>query len=256
MLSEERNKAMTESKTNNIMDCKGMSSEWITNEIWDDLVDTVWGTEERKNKSRKGRQNRLTPKERSIPKHTGGSVPFVVYAKKMAIEMKRNVSFLEVFNRTHKRMVGHGDFIDNKSKSTSKYGEDSSFQPEFDPHAWIEATERMETTRTHVYGFGTWVPVTALLSGTQSNVVTSESTCGPINSNATNLAIALEEKLKNLSKNLGKIREEIRGEIHEEIKNAMTKSMSKFMAHMETMIVTTALSKHGNAGTSSSNLDK
>ncbi|EOY03271.1 Uncharacterized protein TCM_018065 [Theobroma cacao] len=123
------------------------------------------GTEERQNKSRKARQNRLTPKEGSIPKHIGGSVPFVVHAKRMAIELKRDVSFLEVFNRTHKHLGGHGDFIDNKSKSTSKYGEDSSSQPEFDSHAWTEAIGGMETTRTHVYGFGTQVPAIALLTG-------------------------------------------------------------------------------------------
>ncbi|XP_021295256.1 uncharacterized protein LOC110424886 isoform X2 [Herrania umbratica] len=79
----------------------------------------------------------------------------------MAIEMKRDVSFLEVFNRTHKRLAGHGDFIDNKSKSASemynsilsqKYEEDSFAKPEFDPHAWTEAIGRMETTRTHAYG--------------------------------------------------------------------------------------------------------
>ncbi|XP_017976903.1 PREDICTED: uncharacterized protein LOC18613326 [Theobroma cacao] len=165
-----------------------------------------------------------------------------------AIEMKRDVSFLKVFNHTHKRLGGHGDFIDNKSKSTSKmynsvlsqkYGENLSSQPEFDPNAWIEAIGGIETTRTHVYGFGTRVPVTALLTGTHSNVTTSESACGAINSNATSLAIALEEKVKNLSKNLDKIRDEIR----EEIKNAMTESMSEFKARMETMIMTNALSK-------------
>ncbi|XP_021275912.1 uncharacterized protein LOC110410507 isoform X1 [Herrania umbratica] len=238
-----------------------MSREWITNEIWDALIDTVWGIEEWQNKSRKARQNRLTPKEGSIPKHTGGSVPFVVHAKRMAIEIKRDVSFLEVFNRTHKHLTGHGDFIDNKSKSTSemynsvlsqKYGEASSAQSEFDPHAWIEAIGGMETTCTHVYGFGTRVPVTALLNGTQSNAATSESACGPINANVTSPAIALEEKVKNLSNNLDKIHEEIR----EEIKNAMSESMSEFMACMEPMIVTNAISKQGNAGTSSLNIDK
>ncbi|EOY08334.1 Uncharacterized protein TCM_022681 [Theobroma cacao] len=112
MLSEERNKAMTEAKTNNIRDCKGMSREWITNEIWDLLIDTVWGTKEWKDKSKKTRQNRLKAKEGSIPKHTGGSVPFVVHAKRM-----------EMYN----------------SVISQKYGEDSSSQPEFDLNAWIEA---------------------------------------------------------------------------------------------------------------------
>ena len=52
MFSEERNKTMIEAKTNNITNCKGMSREWITNEIWDTLIDTVWGIEEWQNKLR------------------------------------------------------------------------------------------------------------------------------------------------------------------------------------------------------------
>ncbi|EOX93797.1 Uncharacterized protein TCM_002729 [Theobroma cacao] len=132
------------------------------------------------------------------------------------------------------------------------YGEDSSSQPEFDPHAWTATIGGMETTRTHMHGFGTRVPITVLLTETHSNVATSESACGPINSNATSPAIALGEKMKNLSKNLGKICEEV----HEEIKNTMAESMSEFMAHMEIMIMTNALLKLGNAGPSSSNFDK
>ncbi|EOY31785.1 Uncharacterized protein TCM_038913 [Theobroma cacao] len=140
---------------------------------------------------------------------------------------------------------GHGDFINNKSKFTSKYGDDSSSQPEFDPYAWTEAIGGMETTRTHVYGFGTRVPATALLTGTHNNVATSESSCGLINSNVNSLAIALKEKVKNLSKNLDKIREEIHREIHEEIKNAMAESMTEFMARIETMIMSNVRSKQG-----------
>ncbi|XP_017974841.1 PREDICTED: uncharacterized protein LOC108661709 [Theobroma cacao] len=126
---------------------------------------------------------------------------------------------------------------------SQKYDEDSSSQPEFDPNAWTEAIGGIETTRTHVYGFGTRVPATALLTGTHSNVATSESACGPMPSNATSLAIALEEKGENLSENLGKICDELCGEIRKEIKNAMAESMSEFMVRMESMIMTIALSK-------------
>ncbi|EOY02984.1 Uncharacterized protein TCM_017376 [Theobroma cacao] len=129
---------------------------------------------------------------------------------------------------------------------SQKYGDDSSSQLEFNPHAWTEAIKGMETTRTHVYGFGSRVPATTFLTRTHSNVATSKSTCGPINSNATSPAIALEEKVKNLSKHLGKICEEIR----EEIKNAMAESMTEFMARMETMIITNTLSKQENVGPS------
>ncbi|EOY16593.1 Uncharacterized protein TCM_035414 [Theobroma cacao] len=188
------------------------------------------------------------PTWRKVP----NDVKELMFKKFQAIEMKRDGSFLEVFNWMNKHMADHSDFIDNKSKSTSKmftfvlsqkYGEDSSSQLEFDPHAWTEAIGGMETTRTHIYGFGIRVPITALLSGTQSNTATSESARGPINSNATSPVIALEEKVNNLSENLGTIHDEILGEIREEIKNAMVKSMSEFTADMETMIMTNALSK-------------
>ncbi|EOY00811.1 Uncharacterized protein TCM_010747 [Theobroma cacao] len=162
-----------------------------------------------------------------------------------AIELNRDVTFLEVFNHTHKRLGDHGDFIDNKSKSTS---------PEFDPHAWTEAIGGKETTCTHVYGFGTRVPATTLLTRTQSNVPTSESACGPINSNFNSLANALEEKVKNLAQNLNKIREKIREEIHEEMRNVMAEGMSEFMARMETMFMSNARSTLGDAR--SSRLDK
>ncbi|EOY19138.1 Uncharacterized protein TCM_043902 [Theobroma cacao] len=74
MLSEERTQARKEANTKNIMDCKGISRHWITNEVWDALIDT-------------------------------------------ANEMNRDVSFVQVFNRTHKHLRGHGDFIDSKSKT-------------------------------------------------------------------------------------------------------------------------------------------
>ncbi|EOY13556.1 Uncharacterized protein TCM_032154 [Theobroma cacao] len=187
----------------------------------------------------------------------------LMFQKFQAIELKRDVTFLEVFNRTHKRSGGHGDFIDNKSKSTSemynsvlsqKYGDESSSQPEFNPHAWTKAIGGKETTRTHVYGFGTRVPITALLTGTQSNVATSESTCGPINSNFNSPTNALEEKVENLAQNLNKIRDKIRGEIREEMRNVMAEGMSEFMARMETMFMSNARSTLNDAGPS--RLDK
>ena len=38
---------------------------------------------------------------------------------------------------------------------SQKYGPDESCHPKFDPQAWCDAIGGMETTRTHVYGFGT-----------------------------------------------------------------------------------------------------
>ncbi|EOX94170.1 Uncharacterized protein TCM_003542 [Theobroma cacao] len=72
-----------------------------------------------------------------------------------ANEMNRDVSFVEVFNRTYRRLRGHDDFITNKSKTIS-----------------IEIIGRMMTTCTHVHGFNSRKPTTTRLNdGTTSEPV-------------------------------------------------------------------------------------
>ncbi|XP_039138850.1 uncharacterized protein LOC120276191 [Dioscorea cayenensis subsp. rotundata] len=106
----------------------------------------------------------------------------------MAKQLNRKPTYGEVFNRTHKRAKGLGDYIDNKSKSVSdlytssmseKYGADESCHPEFDPQLWCDAIGGMETTRTHVYGFGTTPRGKSFLSPTNSIGEACSTTCSP-----------------------------------------------------------------------------
>lgn len=68
----------------------------------------------------------------------------------------------------------------------------------------------MEGWRLHALTCMGLVLIIALLSGTQSNAIISESGCGLTNSNPLSPAIALEEKTKNLLQDLRKIHEEIK----------------------------------------------
>ncbi|XP_007044499.2 PREDICTED: uncharacterized protein LOC18609366 [Theobroma cacao] len=120
------------------------------------------------------RRNRLTQKARSITKHTGDSVPFIVHAKRM---------------ETYIATLSH------------KYGEDSSSQLELDSHAWTKAIGGMIITRTYVYGFGSQGPATTILN----DAVTSElvvNLCIGFN-------IRLKEKVKNLSNDMSQMREQM-----------------------------------------------
>lgn len=84
ILQVERKKAMAHFGTDRIIECKGYNlSPWINVQLWDQLIDQVWGTQQWEAKSQKGKQNRLTVKEGTITKHTGGSVPFLVHAHRL-----------------------------------------------------------------------------------------------------------------------------------------------------------------------------
>ncbi|KAH7672015.1 putative transposase Ptta/En/Spm plant protein [Dioscorea alata] len=163
MLEEERKRAMRHFGVSDISKCKGYNVGWIRVDIWDRLVSDVWTSNAWKNRSIIGKQNRMTEKDGSITKHTGGSIPFMVHAERMEKELKRKPTYGELFNRTHKREKGQGDFVDHKSKNVSetytssmsqKYGSDEANHPEFDPEVWCDAIGGRETTRTHFYGFG------------------------------------------------------------------------------------------------------
>ncbi|KAG8377242.1 hypothetical protein BUALT_Bualt08G0007900 [Buddleja alternifolia] len=100
----------------------------------------------------------------SISTHTGGSKPFAVHEQEMEAEYKRKVSKVELYDRTHRRNQGKGDFACPKAKRVrgtydSLVGNDSqnsSSPPIFDPAAWIEATGAVPKGR--VYGFGSQPP--------------------------------------------------------------------------------------------------
>ncbi|XP_039142315.1 uncharacterized protein LOC120279447 [Dioscorea cayenensis subsp. rotundata] len=62
---------------------------------------------------------------------------------------------------------------------SQKYGADESCHPEFDPQLWCDAIGGMETTRTHVYGFGTTPRGKSFLSPTNSIGEACSTACSP-----------------------------------------------------------------------------
>ncbi|XP_039132692.1 uncharacterized protein LOC120269426 [Dioscorea cayenensis subsp. rotundata] len=183
---------MKEAGVTNIVDikkCKGMKRHWMPTEIWDALIDTIWSTESWQNKSKKALANRLTEKEGSITKHTSGSRSFLATQKLMEEELQRPIQYPELFERTHKRSKGSGDFVDNKSKVVSdkyqsvlseKYGDNTSDHPEFDLEARTSSIGGKLATRMHVYGFSTMVNSKTLFDVTSSAAVyTTNSISGP-----------------------------------------------------------------------------
>ncbi|KAK4435042.1 hypothetical protein Salat_0667400 [Sesamum alatum] len=103
-------------------------------------------------------KNRLTEKDGSITKHTGGSIPLGAHMQKIEKELCREVTEIELFQRCHRKNKGSGEFIDNKSKKISeeylgKTGyTDVSSQSSFDLSTWYDVTGGPSKGR--LYGFG------------------------------------------------------------------------------------------------------
>ncbi|KAL2241048.1 UNVERIFIED_CONTAM: hypothetical protein Sindi_0746000 [Sesamum indicum] len=119
---------------------------WLNNQLWNDLVQKYWASEDYLGKCQTARKNRLTEKDGSITKHTGGSIPVGAHRQKMEKELGRDVTDLELFQRCHRKNKGIGEFIDNKSKRISEeYLEktgctDVSSQSSFDVSTWYDIT--------------------------------------------------------------------------------------------------------------------
>ncbi|XP_020554917.1 uncharacterized protein LOC105178413 [Sesamum indicum] len=131
---------------------------WLNNQLWNDLVQKYWASEDYLGKCQTARKNRLTEKDGSITKHTGGSIPVGAHRQKMEKELGREVTDLELFQRCHRKNKGIGEFIDNKSKRISEeYLEktgctDVSSQSSFDVSTWYDITGGPSKGR--LYGFG------------------------------------------------------------------------------------------------------
>jgi hypothetical protein len=83
ILFKARDIAKKEAKSRLLINMKGHGPHWMDKAIWDELVDNHWDTEGWKRKSKVGHDNRLTEKDGSITKHTGGSIPFALSRKRM-----------------------------------------------------------------------------------------------------------------------------------------------------------------------------
>ncbi|KAL0405698.1 UNVERIFIED_CONTAM: hypothetical protein Slati_3883700 [Sesamum latifolium] len=127
--------------------------------------------EDYEGKCRIARKNRLTEKDGSITKHTGGSIPVGAHRQKMEKVLGREVTDLELFQRCHRKNKGSGEFIDNKSKRISeeylaKMGcTDVSSQSSFDLSTWYDVIGGPSKGR--LYGFG------SNLSSTSASSVSS-----------------------------------------------------------------------------------
>ncbi|KAL2238084.1 UNVERIFIED_CONTAM: hypothetical protein Sindi_1000100 [Sesamum indicum] len=116
---------------------------WLNNQLWNDLVQNYWASEDYLRKCRTAQKNRLTEKYGSIIKHTGGSILVGAHRQNLEKELGREVTDLELFQRCHRKNKGIGEFIDNKSKRISS---------SFDISTWYDITGGPSKGR--LYGFG------------------------------------------------------------------------------------------------------
>ncbi|KAL0404422.1 UNVERIFIED_CONTAM: hypothetical protein Sradi_2083000 [Sesamum radiatum] len=126
-----------------VLDMIGRGPDWMHTHIWDELVEKHWSGENYKGKCKITQKNRMTEKDGSITKHTGGSIPQGAHKLRMEKELGREVGELELFHRTHRRNKGTGEFVDNKSKNVNSL---------FDLQSWCEVTGAPSKGR--IYGFG------------------------------------------------------------------------------------------------------
>ncbi|KAL0305081.1 UNVERIFIED_CONTAM: hypothetical protein Scaly_2998200 [Sesamum calycinum] len=139
--------------------CQRQLKIWFGGDLrWDELVEKHWSGENYKRKCKIAQKNRMTEKDGSITKHTGGSIPQGAHKLRMEKDLGREVGELELFHRTHRRNKGIGEFVDNKSKKVNEDymskigGTDASTQSSFDFQSWCEVIGG--PSKGHIYGFG------------------------------------------------------------------------------------------------------
>ncbi|KAL0449648.1 UNVERIFIED_CONTAM: hypothetical protein Slati_1521200 [Sesamum latifolium] len=161
MLGKERKYAALKVKSSKPLDWKGHGPKWLGESIWNKLCEDYWSKEKFLRLSEAGKKNRTTPNDGSISTHTGGSKPFAAYKEDMQREYNREVSDIELYDRTHRENKGTGEFSCYKAKivrvtyDTMVQGNDASNPSSphnFDPVAWLEASGGLSKGR--VYGFG------------------------------------------------------------------------------------------------------
>ncbi|XP_074586903.1 uncharacterized protein LOC141842803 [Curcuma longa] len=141
-----------------ILDMIGRGPDWMEGNIWNDLVKNHWNKEDHKNKCEIARKNKMTAKDGSTTKHTGGSISFGAHRERMKKDLGRDVDEFEVFERMHKRKQGTGEFVDNKSARISEQykerqnADDHSTQSSFNLKSWCDVVG--DSCKGRVYGFG------------------------------------------------------------------------------------------------------
>ncbi|MQL77724.1 hypothetical protein Taro_010138 [Colocasia esculenta] len=150
---------------------KERAPSWMRGEYWETLGD-IWAAEKWQQTSSIMKVNRAANPEANM--HSSGSVSFATHQSRLEKELKRQPTFSEVFDRTHKKK-GTDAYISDRARvvaesyreqMTEKYaGEDE--QPPLDHEVWVAAAGAPK--KGHVYGFGHSIDTSRVLSGGSSS---------------------------------------------------------------------------------------
>ncbi|OEL13041.1 hypothetical protein BAE44_0025940 [Dichanthelium oligosanthes] len=141
---QRRDPAAVGSKDDDPLQWKPFPPEWMKPKWWEMLCEH-WASEEVLQVSAQKRKNRYTG---GSAQHTAGSRSIAMHRKLMP------VSDIEVFNRTHKRDGGKGEFVTEKAKETVeriKRRLEVAGDTELDPHL-VWAQEVGGRSRGRYYG--------------------------------------------------------------------------------------------------------
>ncbi|KAL4584454.1 hypothetical protein LXL04_009056 [Taraxacum kok-saghyz] len=113
---------------------------WIKENDWHSLIDTVWNTPKWKNLSRSATENRNKLQDGSVSKHGAGSISTKQHKKRMEVELERLPSGVEVYSKLHIQNSTQ-QYITPKAARVqeayeeaivAKYGDDTSCYPLLD----------------------------------------------------------------------------------------------------------------------------
>ncbi|XP_062191937.1 uncharacterized protein LOC133895545 isoform X2 [Phragmites australis] len=138
MKQRRRDPAAVGHEYDNPLQWKPFPPEWMQPKWWEMLCEH-WASEEVLQVSAQKRKNRYTG---GSAQHTAGSRSIAMHRKLMIIENGgKPVSDIEVFNKTHKRDGGKGEFVTEKAKKTveSVKRRLEAGDTELDPHlVWAQ----------------------------------------------------------------------------------------------------------------------
>lgn len=82
MFNVARKQALKAAKSDDLNDARRFRPAWVQEDIWNELIDH-WTSESWQHKSKVASENRMTLKDGSIAKHTGGSKSFASHKRDM-----------------------------------------------------------------------------------------------------------------------------------------------------------------------------
>ncbi|MQL99800.1 hypothetical protein Taro_032528, partial [Colocasia esculenta] len=139
-------------------------------DYWEGLCNT-WAVERWQETSRIMKVNRAVNPEAN--KHTSGSVSFATHQSRLKMELKWPLTFLEVFDKTHKKK-GAEQYISDRAREVASYSQQMTEkyvgeeeQPQLDLEVWVVASGAPK--KGHVYGFGHSMDTSKVLSGASSS---------------------------------------------------------------------------------------